>query len=63
MHLVWQFTGGDPDVLSGLRTLYNDQANWPAEARQQMQPFRISDEARAFINRAIEIGKHHSQPS
>jgi hypothetical protein len=63
MKLAWQFTGTDRDILSGLMKLYDDQANWPAEARQQMQPFRISAEARAFINRAIEVGKRHARPS
>ncbi len=63
MKLVWQFTGGDSEILTGLRKLYNDQANWPAEAREQMQPFKMSPEARAFINRAIEIGKRPAHPS
>jgi hypothetical protein len=38
--LLEQFTLGDPDVTQSLRNLYTDQANWPAEFQQQMEPFR-----------------------
>jgi MerR family transcriptional regulator, thiopeptide resistance regulator len=37
--LVEGFTGGNPEVSSGLNKLYADQANWPESARQQMAPF------------------------
>jgi uncharacterized protein (DUF2141 family) len=47
---------------SNNRKLCDDQANRPAEAKQQMQPFRISAQARAFMNRA-EIGKRPAKPS
>jgi len=55
--LVEEFTGGDPEITSGLRELYADRANWPGHARQQIQPFRISAEARGFINQAIAARK------
>jgi len=51
--LVEEFTGGDPEVSSGLKNLYRDSANWPGEAKRQMQPFRIRAEVWEFINRAI----------
>ncbi|HXG92651.1 MAG TPA: MerR family transcriptional regulator [Blastocatellia bacterium] len=47
--LIEGFTGGDPEIAKGLRNLYADQANWPATAQK---PY--SDEAGAFICRAIE---------
>lgn len=51
--LVEEFTGRDPEVTSGLKNLYADGANWPSQAKQQMQPFRISPEVWGFISRAI----------
>src|SRR5579883_691231 len=36
--LVSEFTQGDPQVSAGLRKLYADQQNWPAEAKAQMGP-------------------------
>lgn len=55
--LVEEFTGGDPEVTSGLKKLYADSANWPGPAKQQMQPFRISGEVWSFINQAIAARK------
>jgi DNA-binding transcriptional MerR regulator len=55
--LVEEFTGGDPEVTSGLKSLYADRANWPAQTQQQMQPFRIAPEVWGFINQAIEVRK------
>lgn len=53
MGLVEEFTGGDPDVTSGLKTLWADKVNWPAEAQQQAEPFRITPRVMAFIEQAI----------
>ena len=55
--LVEEFTGGDTQVASGLKNLYRDSANWPGEAKQQMQQFRISSEVWGFMNRAL-AAKH-----
>jgi len=55
--LVEEFTAGDPEVTGGLKNLYADSANWPAEAKRQMQPFRISPKVRGFINQAIAARK------
>ncbi len=51
--LIEEFTGGDAEVTSGLKKVYADQANWPAEAKQQVQPFQISPAVWGFINRAL----------
>ena len=51
--LVEEFTGGDPEVTSGLQNLYRDSANWPRQAKEQIQPFRISAEVWEFIKRAM----------
>ena len=45
--LIRGFTGGDPEVMAGLKRLYADQANWPTTFEQ---PFR-NDHA-AFVNQA-----------
>ena len=55
--LVEEFTGGDPEVASGLKNLYEDNANWPRQAKRQMQQFRISPEVWGFINLAIAARK------
>jgi len=34
------FSGGDPEIVVGLRKLYADHANWPVDFQQQMKPFR-----------------------
>lgn len=54
--LVEGFTGGDPEVSAGLRKLYADQANWPAEAQQQMRPF-LKKEVWDFIGKAMNCGR------
>jgi len=36
--LVEGFTGGNMEVVDGLRKLYADQANWPTDFKQQMKP-------------------------
>jgi DNA-binding transcriptional MerR regulator len=51
--LVEEFTGGDPEIASGLKNLYRDSAHWPDQAKRQMQPFRIRPEVWEFINGAI----------
>jgi DNA-binding transcriptional MerR regulator len=50
--LVEGFTGGDPEVASGLRKVYADQANWPPEFKQQMKIF-MKKEAWEFIGKAM----------
>ncbi|MGA2134573.1 MAG: MerR family transcriptional regulator [Bryobacteraceae bacterium] len=58
--LVEQFTGADPDITSGLAKLYADRSNWPDQARQQTQAFKISPEVWAFICKAMAAPKRDS---
>ena len=37
--LVEEFTQGDREVAAGVRDLYQDRANWPADFQRQMKPF------------------------
>ena len=57
MALVGEFTGGDPAITRGLSNLQADRANWPAQAQQQMQGFRITPAVWEFIRQAIAIRK------
>jgi DNA-binding transcriptional MerR regulator len=57
MGLIAEFTGGDAEVASGLKKLYADNANWPGEAKQQMQPFQIKGEVWGFIKQAMTVRK------
>jgi DNA-binding transcriptional MerR regulator len=50
--LVGQFTGGDPGIAEGLKTLWSDKANWPTTFKK---PY--SDEAEAFIAKARASAK------
>jgi MerR family transcriptional regulator, thiopeptide resistance regulator len=59
--LVEQFTGGDPDVTQSVRNLYADQANWPAEFRQQMSTFH-NPKVWEFMHRAIAWSKRMQPP-
>jgi len=45
--LIHRFTGGDPEILAGLKKLYADQPNWPAAFQK---PYR--DDHAAFVCRA-----------
>ena len=54
--LVEEFTRGDPEVAAGVRRLYADQANWPADFRQQAKPF-LKPEVWSFMQKAIAIRK------
>ena len=50
--LVGRFTQGKPEIESGLKKLYADQKNWPADFKK---PY--SDEAAAFIRNATAAAK------
>jgi hypothetical protein len=50
--LVRQFTGGEPGIVKGVKLLYSDRENWPAEFEEKMAPF--SDErVWEFFRRAV----------
>jgi DNA-binding transcriptional MerR regulator len=55
-NLVGQFTGGDPEISAGLRKLYADQGNWPAEFKGRMTPF-LKKEVWEFIGKAMACRK------
>jgi len=59
--LIEEFTGGDAEITDAMKKLYADSASWPAQAKQQMQPFRIRPEVWEFINRAIAVRKARAQ--
>ena len=47
--LIEDFTGGNPEILTSLKRLYSDQANWPEGAQK---PY--TDEFGQFISRAAK---------
>lgn len=54
--LVEGFTGGNPEILAGLKKLYTDRTNWPSGFSQQMAPYSFENpNANTFICRAIEV--------
>lgn len=53
--LVEGFTGGDPEVSSGLGKVWSDRQNWPARWKQQSEPFS-NREVWEFIGKAIKCG-------
>jgi DNA-binding transcriptional MerR regulator len=54
--LAGQFTMGDPEITAGLRKLWADQANWPAEFKEQAKDF-TKKEVWEFIGKALGCGK------
>jgi DNA-binding transcriptional MerR regulator len=46
------FSGGDPEVVAGLRKVYADQANWPAAFQEKMKPF-LKKEVWELITKAM----------
>lgn len=56
--LIEGFTGGDPEILKGLRAMWQDKPNWPASAQQEYgNRFVIKPEVHAFIVKAMHAGK------
>jgi MerR family transcriptional regulator, thiopeptide resistance regulator len=49
--LVAGFTGGDPEIQTGLNKMWSDEANWPAP---QKQAYAINPEIQDFIVRAMK---------
>ena len=52
--LVDDFTGGDPDILEGLKAMMADRSNWPADAKAATLS---SPEGEAFLRRALQAAK------
>lgn len=55
--LVEGFTGGDPEVTQGLSKMWADKANWPANVKRQSEPFQITREMFAFVQKAWDAKK------
>jgi MerR family transcriptional regulator, thiopeptide resistance regulator len=53
--LIEDFTGGDADILQGLKAMIADRANWPADARAAVS--RVTPEVEAFIQKAVEAAR------
>ena len=53
--LVSGFTGGDPDISTGLNRLYADKQNWPAQMKEQMAPFS-NPKVWEYMGRAMKCG-------
>jgi hypothetical protein len=51
--LIEDFTGGDPDILEGLKAMMADRANWPADAQAAS---RATPEVEEFIGQALRAG-------
>lgn len=56
MKLVEGFTGGDPEIAKGVKNLYADRANWPADFQQKMVPYS-NPKVWDFMNKAIAARK------
>lgn len=56
MKLVEEFTAADPDITQGLKNLYKDRPNWPAEPQEQMKQFS-NPKVWNFIHEAIALRK------
>jgi len=57
--LIEDFTGGDPDILEGLKAMMADRANWPADAQAAS---RATPEAEEFIKKAVRAAKFNLVP-
>jgi MerR family transcriptional regulator, thiopeptide resistance regulator len=51
--LVEGFTKGDPDLTDAVSNAWKDRANWPAQAHEQAQAFKITPEMMKFINHGM----------
>ena len=49
--LVGRFTGGDPDVTSGMNNAWADRANWPVDMKEETAQF-VDPEVWDFMARA-----------
>jgi DNA-binding transcriptional MerR regulator len=54
--LVEGFTKGDPDVAQAVGNAWKDRANWPKQAQEQAQPFKITPDMMKFIHHGTTCG-------
>ena len=52
--LVDDFTGGDPDILEGLKAMMADRANWPVGSGAATLS---TPEGEAFLKKALQAAK------
>lgn len=52
LKLIDDFTGGDPEILEGLKAMMADRGNWPEEAQLAS---RATPEAESFIQKALRV--------
>lgn len=57
--LIEDFTGGDPEILEGLKAMMADRANWPADAQASN---RSTPEGEEFIKQALRAAKYSLVP-
>lgn len=53
--LIGEFTQGDAEISAGLKKVWADRGNWPADMRQKAAGFR--PEVMAFMQKALACGK------
>jgi thiol-disulfide isomerase/thioredoxin len=53
--LAGEFTGGDPEILEGLKRFYAGRPSWPQEYQNHWNQF-VRPEVWEFVTRAIEHG-------
>ena len=57
--LIEDFTGGDPEILEGLKAMMADRANWPEDAQVAN---RSTPEGEEFIKQAVRAAKYSLVP-
>jgi DNA-binding transcriptional MerR regulator len=55
--LVEGFTQGDPDLTQAAGNAWKDRANWPKQAQEQAQPFKITPEMWKYIQQGMNRAK------
>jgi len=56
--LVDEFTGGDPEILKGLKAMWEDSKNWPEDVKKGAI---TKPEAQEFIQKAVLAKKRNSE--
>ena len=54
--LVEGFTKGDPDLTQAASNAWKDRANWPKQAQEQAQSFKITPEMMKFVHHGMNCG-------
>jgi DNA-binding transcriptional MerR regulator len=54
--LIRELTAGDDQLVHGIKSMYADRENWPAEVRARMEPF-LDERIWEFIRKGLEARK------